>query len=87
MSVLLSELGPPSSQLSRAEDKTLHLPLFSRWELTIQDPEALMVQGNITQQDIIYMECKSLFVQILRNLPQLLSSHLNLHSVCYLFFL
>ncbi|OZJ06631.1 hypothetical protein BZG36_00295 [Bifiguratus adelaidae] len=80
--ILLSEAGPPPPQLSRKEDKTISLPLFSRWEIPIQDlTTALMSENNITQNDILYMEAKAIFVQIIRTLPHLNSRPLDLNYV------
>lgn len=50
----------------------MDLPLYSRWEMPIQDiTTALMAENNLTQNDILYMEAKSIFVQIIRSVPQL----------------
>ncbi|GAA5873665.1 hypothetical protein JCM3774_005008 [Rhodotorula dairenensis] len=61
--VLLEELGPPPAQVPRKENRTVELPLFSRWEMPIQDlTTALMAENNVTQNDILYLETKSIFV-------------------------
>lgn len=40
--------------------------------MPIQDiTTALMAENNLTQNDILYMEAKSIFVQIIRSIPQL----------------
>lgn len=48
------------------------MPLFSRWEMPIQDlTTALMAENNVTQNDILYLETKSIFVQLIRSIPRL----------------
>lgn len=70
--ILLDELGPAPTQVPRKENRTIELPLYSRWEMPIQDiTTALMAENNVTQNDILYMETKSIFVQLIRSIPQL----------------
>ncbi|KAG0660344.1 glyceraldehyde-3-phosphate dehydrogenase 1 [Rhodotorula mucilaginosa] len=70
--VLLEELGPAPGQVPRKENRTVELPLFSRWEMPIQDlTTALMAENNVTQNDILYLETKSIFVQLIRSIPRL----------------
>lgn len=70
--ILLDELGPAPAQVPRKENRTVELPLYSRWEMPIQDiTTALMAENNVTQNDILYMETKSIFVQLIRSIPQL----------------
>jgi Ras GTPase-activating-like protein IQGAP2/3 len=70
--ICIDELGPAPGQVSRKENRTLELPLFSRWETPIQDlTTAFMSENNVTQNDILYMETKSIFVQLIRSIPQL----------------
>ncbi|KNZ52410.1 uncharacterized protein VP01_358g5 [Puccinia sorghi] len=70
--ILLEELGPAPAQVPRKENRTIELPLYSRWEIPIQDiTTALMAENNLTQNDILYMETKSIFVQLIRSIPQL----------------
>lgn len=70
--ILIGELGGSPSQVARKENRTLDLPLFSRWETPIQDlTTAFMSENNVTQNDILYMETKSIFVQLIRSIPQL----------------
>ncbi|CAG8626544.1 324_t:CDS:10, partial [Acaulospora morrowiae] len=70
--ILLDEVGPAPPQVGRKENKTIELPLFSRWETPIQDlATALMSDNSVTQNDILYMETKSIFVQIIRSIPKL----------------
>ncbi|KAK4050694.1 RasGAP protein [Microbotryomycetes sp. JL201] len=70
--ILLDELGPAPAQVPRKENRTVELPLYSRWEMPIQDiTTALMAENNVTQNDILYMETKSIFVQLIRSMPRL----------------
>lgn len=70
--ILLDELGPAPGQVPRKENRAIELPLYSRWEMPIQDiTTALMAENNLTQNDILYMETKSIFVQLIRSIPTL----------------
>lgn len=70
--ILLEELGPAPAQVPRKENRAVELPLYSRWEMPIQDiTTALMAENNVTQNDILYLEAKSIFVQLIRSLPRL----------------
>ena len=70
--VLIDELGPAPAQVARKDNRAVELPLFSRWEAPIQDiTTALMAENNLTQNDILYMEAKSIFVHVLRSIPAL----------------
>lgn len=70
--MLLDELGAAPAQVPRKENRTIELPLYSRWEQPIQDiTTALMAENNLTSNDILYMEAKSIFVQLIRSIPQL----------------
>lgn len=42
---------------------------------------SLMSENNITQNDILYMEAKSIFVQIIRSLPHLARPPIKLHLI------
>jgi Ras GTPase-activating-like protein IQGAP2/3 len=66
LNVLLHELGPAPNQLPRKDNRTITLPLFSKWETPIDDLTAAL---DITQEEIYFMEAKSTFVMILRSLP------------------
>jgi Ras GTPase-activating-like protein IQGAP2/3 len=58
--------------VTRKENRTIELPLYSRWEMPIQDiTTALMAENNLTQNDILYMETKSIFVQLIRSIPSI----------------
>lgn len=70
MRILLDELGSAPAQVPRKENRALELSLFSRWETPIQDiTTALMSENNVTQNEILYMETKSIFVQLIRSIP------------------
>lgn len=66
LAVLLRELGPAPAQVSRKDNRAIILPLYSRWETTFED---LSQQLDITQEEILFLEAKSTFVQIIRTLP------------------
>ncbi|PKY08236.1 putative GTPase activating protein Sar1 [Aspergillus campestris IBT 28561] len=63
---LLQELGTAPAQVPRKENRTITVPLFSRWETALDDFTAAL---DITQEEVFFMEAKSTFVQILRSLP------------------
>ncbi|GAA5865326.1 hypothetical protein JCM8547_005055 [Rhodosporidiobolus lusitaniae] len=70
--ILLDELGTPPPQVPRKDNRSIELPLYSRWEMPIQDiTTALMAENNVTQNDILYLEAKSIFVQLIRSIPRL----------------
>ncbi|KAI8059643.1 Rho GTPase activation protein [Gongronella butleri] len=80
--ILATELGAPPAQVPRKQNKPIELPLFSRWEMPIQDlTMSLMSDNNITQNDILYMEAKAIFVQIIRSLPGLSRPPLKLYHI------
>lgn len=66
LATIISELGPAPAQVPRKENRVINLPLFSRWETAIDDITAAL---DITQEEIFFMEAKSIFVQILRTIP------------------
>ncbi|KAI0218425.1 RasGAP protein [Massospora cicadina] len=76
--ICLEELGAPPPQVPRYENKTVELPLFSRFETPIEGLGTFPNDINITKTDLLYMETKSIFVQILRAMPQLAQAELNL---------
>ncbi|KAK9473811.1 Rho GTPase activation protein [Dipodascopsis tothii] len=63
---LLKSMGAAPAVLPRAENYVIDLPLFSRWENPIDD---LSTSLDITHEDVLFMEAKSVMVQILRTLP------------------
>ncbi|TPX64211.1 hypothetical protein SpCBS45565_g06072 [Spizellomyces sp. 'palustris'] len=78
--ICLNDLGPAPSQVPRAENKAIVLPLFSRWEQPITDIPSAMADSELTQGDILYMDTKALFVQILRTMPVLAAAAVNSSS-------
>ncbi|TID22393.1 GTPase-activating protein-like protein [Venturia nashicola] len=66
LSQILHELGPSPAQLPRKENRTINLPLFSKWETPLDDLTAAL---DITQEEIFFMEAKSTFVMVMRSLP------------------
>jgi len=66
--ILVDELGAAPSQVPRKENRAMDLALFSRWETPIQDV-ATALMDNVSQNDLLYMEAKSIFVQLIRSIP------------------
>ncbi|CAG8622608.1 12354_t:CDS:10 [Funneliformis caledonium] len=81
--IILEEIGPSPAQVPRIENKTVELPLFSRWETPIQDiASALMSDNSVTQNDILYMETKSIFIQLIRSIPRMVDKkNINLAKI------
>ncbi|RKP13692.1 RasGAP C-terminus-domain-containing protein, partial [Piptocephalis cylindrospora] len=69
--VLLSDLGTAPVLVGRSENKTIDLPLFSRWEMPISEANVLTGENSLTQSDLLFMEVKSIFVQLIRSMPSL----------------
>jgi Ras GTPase-activating-like protein IQGAP2/3 len=66
LQALLQDLGPAPPQVPRKDNRAINLPLFSKWETSVDDLTAAL---DITQEEIYFMEAKSTFVQILRTIP------------------
>ncbi|KAK4932758.1 RasGAP protein, partial [Elasticomyces elasticus] len=66
LGLLLRELGPAPPQLPRKDNRAIILPLFSRFETSFDD---LTQQLDITQEEVLFLEAKNTFVQIIRSLP------------------
>ncbi|KAJ2897668.1 GTPase-activating protein [Zalerion maritima] len=66
LGIIMQDLGPAPAQVPRKENRAINLPLFSRWESAIDDLTAAL---DITQEEIFFMEAKSIFVQIMRSIP------------------
>ncbi|KAF2174095.1 hypothetical protein M409DRAFT_16369 [Zasmidium cellare ATCC 36951] len=66
LSQLLGELGPAPAQLPRKDNRAISLPLYSKWEQSLDDFTAAL---DITQEEVYFMEAKSTFVMIMRSLP------------------
>ncbi|KAJ1727596.1 RasGAP protein [Coemansia biformis] len=70
--VLLDELGDAPALVPRNLNATMELALFSRWETPIlSDLSTLAADNALTQHDIMYVETKSILVQIIRSMPHL----------------
>ncbi|KAN0092782.1 hypothetical protein V8E55_003566 [Tylopilus felleus] len=66
--ILTDELGPAPPQVPRKENRTIELNLYSRWETPVQDLHTALMD-SISQGDMLYMETKSILVQLIRSLP------------------
>ncbi|KAK8110322.1 GTPase-activating protein [Apiospora kogelbergensis] len=66
LALIINELGPAPPQVPRKENRAINLPLFSRWETAIDDLTAAL---DITQEEVFFMEAKSIFVQVMRSIP------------------
>ncbi|KAJ2814111.1 RasGAP protein [Coemansia furcata] len=70
--VLLDELGDAPALVPRNLNATMELSLFSKWETPIlSDLSTLAADNALTQHDIMYVETKSILVQIIRSMPHL----------------
>ncbi|KIM56910.1 hypothetical protein SCLCIDRAFT_1219944 [Scleroderma citrinum Foug A] len=65
--ILTDELGPAPPQVPRKENRTLELNLYSRWETPVQDLHTALMD-SVSQSDMLYMETKSILVQLIRSL-------------------
>jgi Ras GTPase-activating-like protein IQGAP2/3 len=66
LATIMAELGAAPPQVPRKENRVMNLPLFSRWETAIDDLTAAL---DITEEEVFFMEAKSIFVQIMRSIP------------------
>ncbi|KJR79954.1 IQ motif containing GTPase activating protein [Sporothrix schenckii 1099-18] len=66
LAIMMNELGDAPAQLPRKENRVINLPLFSRWEAALDDLTSAL---DITQEEVFFMEAKSIFVQIMRSIP------------------
>lgn len=66
LALIMSELAKAPPQVPRKENRAINLPLFSRWETAIDNLTAAL---DITQEEIFFMEAKSIFVQVMRSIP------------------
>lgn len=77
--ICLNDLGQTPAQLPRAENKSIVLALFSRWETPIsENPSGMAEDSQLTQGDILYMDTKAIFVQIFRSIPSLTTKQFDL---------
>ena len=65
---MTDELGPAPPQVPRKENRTIELNLYSRWETPVQDLQSALMD-SISSSDMLYMETKSIFVQLIRSIP------------------
>ncbi|KAG6816888.1 hypothetical protein H0H87_002008 [Tephrocybe sp. NHM501043] len=66
--ILTDELGPAPPQVPRKENRTIELNLYSRWETPVQDIQSALMD-SVSSSDMLYMETKSIFVQLIRSIP------------------
>lgn len=66
--ILMDELATAPPQVPRKENRTVELQLYSRWETPIQDMQSALMD-SVSSTDMLYMETKSIFVQLIRSLP------------------
>jgi Ras GTPase-activating-like protein IQGAP2/3 len=66
LAIIMAELAGAPPQVPRKENRVVNLPLYSKWETAIDDLTAAL---DITQEEVYFMEAKSIFVQILRTIP------------------
>lgn len=66
--ILTDELGPAPAQVPRKENRTFDLNLYSRWETPVHDIQSALMD-SVSSSDMLYMETKSIFVQLIRSLP------------------
>ena len=66
LAIIMAELGAGPAQVPRKENRVINLPLYSKWETAMDDLTAAL---DITQEEVFFMEAKSIFVQILRTIP------------------
>jgi Ras GTPase-activating-like protein IQGAP2/3 len=64
----MDELGTAPAQVPRKENRAIELDLFSRWETPIQDLQTAFMD-SVSNSDMLYMETKAIFVQIIRSMP------------------
>lgn len=67
LAIIMADLGTAPPVVPRKENRVINLPLFSRWEAALDDLTAAL---DITQEEVYFMEAKSIFVQIMRSIPQ-----------------
>ncbi|KAI6038819.1 ras GTPase-activating protein [Pisolithus marmoratus] len=66
--ILTDELGPAPAQVPRKENRAIELILYSRWETPVQDLHTALMD-SVSQNEMLYMETKSILVQLIRSLP------------------
>lgn len=68
MRILTDELGPAPAQVPRKENRTIELSIYSRWETPVHDLQSALMD-SVSSSDMLYMETKSIFVQLIRSIP------------------
>ncbi|KAF7312300.1 hypothetical protein MIND_00243000 [Mycena indigotica] len=66
--ILTDELGAAPAQVPRKENRSIELNLYSRWETPVQDIQSALMD-SVSSSDMLYMETKSIFVQLIRSIP------------------
>ena len=66
LAIIMTDLGQAPAQVPRKENRVINLPLYSRWETDI---DGLTAALDITQEEVFFMEAKTIFVQIMRSVP------------------
>jgi Ras GTPase-activating-like protein IQGAP2/3 len=64
LAIIVADLGQAPAQVPRKENRVVNLPLYSRWET---DMDGLTAALDITQEEVFFMEAKTIFVQIMRS--------------------
>ncbi|KAL2312704.1 GTPase-activating protein [Schizosaccharomyces pombe] len=64
--LILQELGEPCKSVPQEDNCLVTLPLYNRWDSSIPD---LKQNLKVTREDILYVDAKTLFIQLLRLLP------------------
>ena len=78
--ILTDELGPAPAQVPRKENRTFDLNLYSRWETPVHDIQSALMD-SVSSSDMLYMETKSIFVQLIRSLPHAEKRPYNLAAI------
>ncbi|KAI1812442.1 GTPase [Poronia punctata] len=67
LALIMAELGKAPPQVPRKENRAINLPLFSRWEQALDNMAQNM---DFSQEELFFLEAKTIFVQIMRSIPQ-----------------
>jgi Ras GTPase-activating-like protein IQGAP2/3 len=82
---LLDELGTAPGQISRTDNKSISLQLYSRWDQTnIEDTTSAAASDKLTQAEFLYYDTKALFVQVLRLNPSWMQPPMSLKKIAEL---
>ncbi|ODQ63815.1 Rho GTPase activation protein [Nadsonia fulvescens var. elongata DSM 6958] len=79
LSLLLEELGPPPALVPRQNNANMSLPLFSKWASPLSEetldpsnaflPSAVPFLSTLARPDVVFMELKTLMINIIRSYP------------------